>query len=73
MKAQDFLRWTELTGINTVNLVCEALGVSRNTVQKWFVAAKDNEDVPVRLSVSLAMNALYHRIKPWDEGEPNVE
>jgi hypothetical protein len=71
MKAQDFQQWTEITGINTVKLVCVELGVSRNTVQKWFVAMKDGEDVPVGLSVSLAMSALYHRIEPWDKGEPN--
>lgn len=67
MKAQDFLAWTEATGLTSARLVSESLDASRNKVQLWFTAAEAGEDVSVKRVDALAMSAVYHRLCPWNE------
>ena len=67
MKAQDFLAWTEATGNTSARLVSEALGASRNKVQRWFVDAEEGKEVKIKRVDALAMSAIYHKLAPWDE------
>jgi TRAP-type uncharacterized transport system substrate-binding protein len=67
MKAQDFLAWTEATGLTTARQVSEALGASRNKVQLWFADAEQGKDLNVKRVDALAMTAIFHNMSPWDE------
>lgn len=67
MKAQDFLEWTEATGLTSARAVVEAIGASRNKVQSWFNAAAEGKDVNLKRVDALAMTAIYHNMSPWDE------
>lgn len=67
MKAQDFLAWTEATGLTTAHQVSEALGASRNKVQIWFNDAHEGNGVRIKRVDALAMTAIYHKMSPWDE------
>jgi len=69
MKAQDFLAWTEATGLTSARLVYEALDASRNTVQGWFVDAEEGNDLKIKRTTALAMSAIHQGLRPWDEYE----
>ncbi|WP_424973809.1 hypothetical protein [Dinoroseobacter sp. S124A] len=58
MKAQDFLAWTEVTGLTSARQAALALDASRNKMQSWFADAKAGRDVPVNRVTRLAMTAL---------------
>ena len=67
MKAQDFLAWTEATGLTSARLISEALDASRNKCQSWLKSASDGVDIDVKRTDALAMTAIYHKMSPWDE------
>lgn len=69
MKAQDFMAWTEATGLTSARKVAHELDASRNLVQRWFVDAKAGKDVEIKKSIRFAMTAIAQGLRPWDEYE----
>jgi transcriptional regulator with XRE-family HTH domain len=60
MTAMDLKRWLKTMNF-TVAEGREAIGISRNTMERYLSGKAD----PLPLTVALACSAIYHRVLPW--------
>lgn len=62
MTPVDFKEWRAEMGFRSQKQAAEALGVHEKTVRNWETGV-----APISLTVRLAMAALFHKMRPWDE------